>query len=282
LDTSGFKQQLTQDKENKVNGDRIVKISTSTPIESMSTSTLSAVESIFQNTDCVTASSSNSSLPSGLTKYSDLTWKTKTIKERSTHYDIDVKYPQFSGGNSVAKLNRCIDSIFKYIIDDDKNRLGLTTKDSPNNNEPDYEHSVSLGAKYQIMGIKNGIVSLEIAVTDFTGGGAGNHDYSYTINWDLKSNRLLAPGDIFCSKDYISILTPLVRKQLMKDLSDEGGLSGWINEGTSPNLDNWQNFLLSKGGLIVVFQPYQVTSGSGGIVKAFIPDSIEPHFLCLP
>ena len=110
-------------------------------------------------------------------------------------------------------------------------------------------------------------------------------------HWDLKSNRLLSPSDIFCSKDYISILMPLVRKQIIDNFNQDSdflihplpsAIIQGINDGTSNDPNNWKYFLIRNDGLVVVFQPYQVTSGAGGIVRAFISNPTDPHILCLP
>ena len=261
--------------------------------EIVSTSTASLVENVFQNTDCATAStSSNSSLSVESIKYSDYPWDTKTIEEKSTHANVDIQYPQFTGGDIVAKLNRCVYTLISSVLNSDKEMVAEIAKDDPKDYKASpWDSSVDLTSTYNVVGINNGIVSLEIVITDFTGGGNGNHDESYPINWDLKSNRLLGPSDIFCSKDYISTLMPLVRKQIIDNFNQDNDflvhplpddIIQWVNTGTSNDPNNWKYFLIRADGLVVIFQPYQVTSGAGGIVRAFIPDSTEPHFLCLP
>jgi hypothetical protein len=260
--------------------------------EDVSTSTPSLVESAFQDTDCATAAtSSNSSLSVGSIKYLDFPWEIKTIKEKSTHANVDIEYPQFTGGDVVAKLNRCIYTLVSSVLNGDRQSVAEIKKDHPSLYSDPYASSVDLTSTYNVAGINNGIVSLEIIITDFTGGGNGNHDGSYPINWDLKSNRLLDSSDIFCSKDYISILMPLVRKQIIENFNQDNDflvhplsdfIIQWVNTGTSNDPNNWKYFLIRNDGLVVVFQPYQVTSGVGGIIRVFIPDSTKSRFLCLP
>src|ERR1035437_352071 len=269
-----------QEVQNNVSDNRSTNTLTSTSTEETSTSTPSWGKIVFQNADCgATTTSSSISSSTGLTKYTDLTWKTKTITENSSHVHLDIKYPEFIGGNTLAKLNRCIYSIFPYIISYDKKDLAQIAQDDPTGYVATaYGHTLELSSSYHVVSVIDGIVSLEIVITDFTGGGAGNHDYSLPINWDLKSNRLLALSDIFCSKDYLSTLMPVVRKQLIGENAQYGGLVGWINDGTTNNPNNWGYFLIKDGGLTIVFQPYQVMSGSAGIVRTFVADSVKPHF----
>jgi hypothetical protein len=218
-----------------------------------------------------------------LKQYPRLTREEKNIEGNSDARaeDIEVHYPQFIGGSIVKKLNGYIYSLIESTINEDR-KMVTPGVDS-------LENSVQLSVKYNVIGVYNGIVSIEVVMTDFTGGGNGNHDKLFPINWDLKSDRLLNPADIFCSKDWISTLMPIARKVLMQyydqnftEPNDAEWIIGGINDGTSSDPSNWENLLLGDGGVTVVFQPYQVFSGASGITKVYIKDSISPHFLCLP
>ena len=233
----------------------------------------------------------NVGFPTGLKQYPILTWQEKTISSEKNLEHIDVKYPEFIGGSTVKKLNGHIYLLIEAIISQDRQESAQTIKDNPD--AYPFEKSVSLDARYNVIGVDNGIVSVELVTTDFTGGGNGNHDEPYPINWDLKSDRLLSPSDIFCSKNWISTLMPMARKVLLQYYNQtpnviqpiDSDTIRWINDGTSADngdSSNWQNFLLSKGGLIVAFPPYQIFSGVFGITRIYIPDSATPHFLCLP
>lgn len=216
-----------------------------------------------------------------------LTWQKYKYIENKGRVSINVDYPHFLGnknGDKVAKLNTYIENYVKKAIDDDRKLLADIIRKDPDT----FEGTLDLSILYRLIGVTNGIVSIEMAVTDYTGGGNGNHSEPVTINWDLKSNRLLAVDDLFCSKNYIESLVPVVRKEIISVFENSPGILvdgvtvSWINEGTTPEKDNWKHFLIKKDGVIVVFPPYQVTSGSGGIVRVFIPNTSVPGLLCLP
>ncbi|MEK7068847.1 MAG: RsiV family protein [Patescibacteria group bacterium] len=217
----------------------------------------------------------------GLTRYPLLTWETSKIVEDTIKVHISMEYPHFLGGISVTKLNEYIETYLQNIIEKDRNKLETVRRDDQStvrDYADSYNVSVTLESIYRLIGVTNGIVSMEIIVTDFTEGGNGNHDEPVTINWDLKSNRLLTVDELFCSKNYRELLTPLVRTQLIKLL----GTDLRVTSGTIPEGGNWQYFLIKNDGILVVFPPYQVSSGSQGVVKAFIPNSAIPNLLCLP
>lgn len=223
----------------------------------------------------------------GLPQFPKLTWYNAVIKHAELNIDIDTSYPQFLGSRT-SKLNEYINNLVKNLIEEDRVRLKelLASTDG----EVGYSTHIYLTSSYRVTGVKNGVVSIEFIVTDFTGGGNGNHDYPIAINWDLKSNRLLKNSELFCNKDYISILMPLVRKEIVKNFSNskhmeqplDPAVISWVNEGTENNIDNWKFFVLNKKGLVTIFSSYQVTSGASGIVRALIPYSDIPSLICLP
>lgn len=231
-------------------------------------------------------------LQTGLEKYPQLTWKIETVKEESDRISIDIEYPQFNGGEIVQNLNQYVSNTINNIIENDRKELKELILADPES----FLSRISLGSEYRMIGVNKGIVSFELVVTDFTGGGNGNHDNPYTINWDLKSDKLLNQDQIFCSKDYISVIAPIARKQLLDRIPEDfdsaiflpeerdtyNSVVKWIEDGTEPESDNFDNLLLYNGGLIVVFDPYQVHSGASGIVRTFIPKSAIPGLICLP
>jgi hypothetical protein len=240
----------------------------------------------------LTAVSSDIGFKTGLASYPTLTWTDNTITTSTHKSSLDVRYPRFLANNLTERkvvddLNKYVESLVeKRITDDDKD-----VADTNKHNAPiDYIYT-DLAVRYRIIGAQNGIVSLEMVFTDFTDGGNGNHDEPFTINWDLKSDRLLKDSELFCSVNYDSVLTPLVRQVIIKNFStdthivqplDDSFISN-INSGTDmTNPDNEEHFLLSQNGLILVFPPYQVSAGNSGIVRAFIPYSEIPNVLCLP
>ena len=246
--------------------------------------------SVFYVTHKPTKPRSNANLDIIL-QSSGLTWDDIQIKETNVvkksdpkgtpvRVYIDMHYPKFKGGKMSEKLNAYIDSTVKKIISDDELKsAGL----GPNEV---LDTPVDIKSSYTVTGINYGVVSIDFTVTDFTGGGNGNHDYPITINWDLKSNRLLDNSELFCSKDPVVTIAPLVRKQLMLEFFDPGegsdAVRSTINNGTENTPDNWRYFLLTNDGLLVLFPPYQVSDGGAGVVSETIPYSDIPNLICLP
>ncbi len=228
----------------------------------------------------------NSPAKTDIEKYPVLSWETKTIRESGDKINIDIEYPQFVGGEPVAKLNRYIAEFIQTTIFDDKNKSKYIIEKE---GYDDY-YGIDLTARYRVLGVLGSIVSIDMVITSFTGGGNGNHDVPIIINWDLNADRLLEPKELFCSKNYWETLIPLMRKYLIAYFENdpyynEYPLSestiGWINEGIEIDPNHEEYFLLSNNGLVVAFPPYVVSSGASGIVRTLIPNEELLGLLCI-
>ena len=234
----------------------------------------------------LTSVSPDTGIETGFPEYPLLKWQTYEILEKKGRTSINMKYPYFLGNKNswrLANLNKYIETYIQSIIARDRKILEEILIKYPNDDS--FGSTISLNSIYRIIDVKNGIVSLELVETSFTGGGNGNHSKPFTINWDLKSDKLLTADQVFCSENYQEEVLPVLQKLLFERL-----YSGFYPKGKLPEPDNWNTpksydweyFLLKKDGIVAVFPPYEVSSGASGIVRVFIPNSDIPNFLCLP
>lgn len=222
----------------------------------------------------------------GMTQYPKLTWNTIAISHEEPRIGLRIDYPKFNGGLVVSGLNKYINDRVDSMVEEGKKDAADLIRNAPD----DIGSSLQLSLGYEVIGVTNGVVSIEMTLVDLTGGGNGDHSYPMTINWDLKKDRLLKNEELFCNTNYIEKLIPVVRKNIINDFSSSENLIQplpkeiveWINRGTENNKENWENFVISKDGLIVIFPPYQVTSGAGGIVKTLVAFKDIPGVVCLP
>lgn len=215
-----------------------------------------------------------------VTHINDLKWFTAKIEEDNKYAGIDIEYPQFIGGEEVEKLNEYIKETVLNVLRADRDQV----KEWIINKEEECERDtyngtltscrVQLFSEYRVASIINDIVSLELVLTDFTGGGNGNHSRSYGINWDLKNNRLLDNKDLFCYKEYPNELASIVYENLNKyNAPIDKKYLPYITEYELDETIQSSEFevLLGYQGLSIVFQPYVILSGSAGFVRAPIP-----------
>ena len=224
--------------------------------------------------------------------FPSLKYKTIAIEEYNNHARIDIKYPQFIGGEEVKNLNKYVQDFVLGQLSQDRERIQRLIKEGNRSENCDnsvdryqYECSVNLTFVYRVASMINDIISIEIISTDYTGGGNGNHDEVTAINWDLKSDRFLTAQDLFCKTNYPAVLSPLAYQAVINQFENPWSLNqeslDWIRNGIASS-ENYTDILLGYKGITIIFQSYTVLSGAAGVVKVPLPYSLVRDTLCLP
>ena len=218
--------------------------------------------------------------------YKDVKWETKKIKEDNAHADINVEYPEFKGFYSANSLNKIITDIVLGTLENDRGMVNdwMENKDPKNNYEPCggeldyyYECSVNLDSSFKVKSIINDVISIEIILTDYTGGGNGNHSYSKTIIYDLKNGKQLFVDDIFCGNDYLKKVKEVLRANLINGSVFDNSL-GYLTDEVL--LSYLREASFNDFGLTLSFSPYIFTPGAYGIYDIFIPYTVLENNLC--
>lgn len=215
--------------------------------------------------------------------YNGIKWETRVVEESTPYADVKLKYPEFKGFSSVYNLNRTIKDFVlgtlkedrKFVEDlkkDDKNSYtdekGNVFSDCFGNQDYFYSCSVNLKSSFEISPVINDIISVEIVITDYTGGGAGNHSYIKTIIYDLKNNRELSLDSLFCGPYYANTLVEILKANLLTDPVHERDLEKLGNEVLFSDLSEVS---FSNIGITLFFQPYTFAPGAAGIYSVFVP-----------
>jgi hypothetical protein len=109
--------------------------------------------------------------------------------------------------------------------------------------------------------------------------GAHPNLYYRTFVFDREGNRL-SLGDLFVASstgpgaDYLNQISGAasvqVREELTRRLGEEPGDS-FFDEGTAPNPENFQNFVIDGNDLVFLLPPYQVAAYAAGSFEVRIP-----------
>lgn len=218
--------------------------------------------------------------------YKDIKWETKTIKEDNAHADVSLEYPEFKGFYSANGLNKIITDIVLGTLENDRSMVNdwMKNNDPKNNYEPCggesdyyYECSVNLYSSFKVKSIINDVISIEIILTDYTGGGNGNHSYPKTIIYDLKNGKQLFVDDIFCGNDYLKKVKEVLRANLINGSVFDNSL-GYLTDEVL--LSYLREASFNDFGLTLSFSPYIFTPGAYGIYDIFIPYTVLENNLC--
>jgi hypothetical protein len=218
-------------------------------------------------------------------QFSSLKWRTAKIKEQENCIKedgetfcgpmIDIEYPQFIGGKEVRKLNSYIYGLVDKRLSGYKNNLqewikgdSYECKDANINTSAYLSNcTVQLLYSYTVGSIINGVVSIQLIFTDYTGSADGGRVEPIIINYDLKTDRILKPGELLCNTDNLGLVSILNTKLIEKNYSE-------VIAGYSP-----ENILVDYDGITVVFPHYRIWTG---FARLFVSYKDIPGVICLP
>ena len=216
-------------------------------------------------------------------KFEGLKYRNKSISFKQEFRNLSLDYPEFiSDAPEVVKLNSYIKDIVFSAWEADEAEVGMR---------------IRLASRYTVYGIIDDIVSMELVLTDFINGGNGNHDVPMAILYDLKTGRTLKTSELFCHSNYHEALYTYAYDDACANFPAKGYSlnsdeywpddviypQGWLDQEYSlDESTDYKKILLGKTGLIVIFDPYSIASGSFGIQRAYIKYSKLPNTICLP
>lgn len=214
----------------------------------------------------------------------------RQIKEnnKKLRYEIDINYPQLTGATdpNFEKFNQTVRSLMnKKAIDfrkeatpDAEDEAAPDGEEQPAN-EPDPESVGSdINIDYSVALAKDDLISLEFTVSSYSAGAAHPNSHTEVVNFDLKNGKLLKLADLFQpGAKYLQTLATYCIQALTKQAKDEGpdGMldEAWIQRGAAADLMNYDNWTITKKGLGITFDPYQVAAYAAGPQHVVAPYS---------
>ena len=132
---------------------------------------------------------------------------------------------------------------------------------------------------YTVATATQSLISLEINVSAYLGGAVHPFPYTISVNYDLtKSQPIELEGLFLAGSDYLNRLADLSKADLQsRDLL-------FFEEGVEPTRENFQTWTMSKDGLTLIFDVYQVAPYAAGRQSVTIPfaqlsDILDPNAL---
>jgi hypothetical protein len=154
--------------------------------------------------------------------------------------------------------------------------------DEPASDAADETPAESLGSDissgYTVVLAKDDLISIEFTVSSYSAGAAHPNSYTEVVNFDLKNGKLLKLADLFLpGSKYVQTLSTYCIQDLKKQAKAQGADAilddDWIQKGAAPDLSNYDNWTITKKGLGITFDPYQVGPYAAGPQHVLIPYS---------
>lgn len=172
---------------------------------------------------------------------------------------VYIQYPFLRGNDThtnVQKFNDAVSNTISKSVDLFIANLPAELKNENTSQEPLL--NTYLGG-YTIHHSSSGLLSLTLDYSQYVSGAAHPFSTTGSINYDFTQNKVLALVDLFQpNSQYLERISELVRQELTsREML-------FYEEGISPDEKNFQTWVLSKEGLLFIFDPYQVAPYAAG------------------
>lgn len=214
----------------------------------------------------------------------------QTVTEHAQYYDIEAEYPAETPllASANAKANTAALAAMQEFIDStvadfkrEGNFANLTKEDLQLMGYDDGRKQ-ALAIEYEeVSGADTVSYAYTIYVDTF---GAHPNAFFRTFTFDLLTGTELSINNLFLPKaSYLRRLSDVSRTQLTKKLGEDVNTE-YLNQGTTPEEANFQNFTITGNNLVLIFPPYQVGPYALGTQTVSIPlvelkDVLKPAYL---
>src|SRR5687767_1214209 len=201
----------------------------------------------------------------------------RSVKENNKKlmYEIDAQYPQFTGGNNpnLEKFNQLARVVVVKIVSGFKKDVAPEEGDEP---RPENSMGSDLGIGYTINLAQDDLVSVQFDVGSYYQGAAHPNSYTETLNYDLKDGRQLKLADLFKpGSKYLQTLSTLCIADLKKQWKEKNAevTEDMLKDGSAPTAKNYESWTITKRGIGINFDPYQVAPCAAGPQFVMVPYS---------
>lgn len=179
-------------------------------------------------------------------------------------YTITSQTPQLTGSDDprVQAFNQRLNDLVTKEVD--TFRQSFLHNTAP----PVTEMGSSLDVTYALVSQFADIWSIKFDFSFYSDGAAHPGLYSITMNYDLSQGNELALGDLFLPN---SSYLETIANYCIAELSKQPFFEGPFQEGAQPTSENYRNWNLSKDGLVITFDEYQVAPYAAGPQTVVVP-----------
>src|SRR6185369_1198464 len=199
----------------------------------------------------------------------------KQIKEsnKKLMYEIDARYPQLTGGSNpnFEKFNQVVRAPVMKEVAGFKKAMAPEEGEEP---RPEGSMGSDLNVSYDVALAQDDLISVGYSIGSYYQGAAHPNTVSDVVNYDLKNGKPLKLADLFKpGAKYLQAIANYCIADLKKQGKDKGLLDEEIQNGAAPNAKNYQSWTITKKGLGINFDAYQVGPYAAGPQYVLVPYS---------
>lgn len=216
------------------------------------------------------------SLENELTEVPLLTTINETLSDQAQKFTVDVHAPKvlLLGNPLYAKEANDVIGGFVDTITSEFKRNVSEANLSHKENALAGDYTSDLTMRFTPLLLSPTIISLRFDVSEYYAGAAHPNNYARVLNYHFKKHQLLSTQDLFASSTqtfpFLSEYSRNVLRGTFSDVSEEE-FALQVFPGTATPAENWRTVGITKNGLTVIFNPYQVAPYARGIPEVKIP-----------
>ena len=202
---------------------------------------------------------------------------TKQIKEsnKKLMYEIAVQYPQLSGSANpnFDKFNQTVRGSINKKVAAFKKEVAPQPDDEP---RPEGSMGSDLSVSYTVELAQDDLVSVDFSMSSYYQGAAHPNAFSEAINFDLKNGKQLKLSDLFKpGAKYLAAISAYCVADLKKQSKAKDNMldDSTIQSGAGPTAKNYESWSITKRGIGINFDPYQVGPYAAGPQYVLVPYS---------
>ncbi|MDT5121793.1 MAG: hypothetical protein QOC96_1275 [Acidobacteriota bacterium] len=230
------------------------------------------VLSIFNAGQASSGLNAPSALPAAQQRGATIRFAPRQIREtnRRKRQTIKARYPQAIDTASDPRITKLNQELRSFI---DK-EVGKFRTDAQPPEQRTFSTGSTFDSKYNVEYAANGLVSIAFLIEAYYEGAVHGSYNTIVFNYDLTSGKMLRLSDLFKpNSNYLKPISDYAIASLKKELTPDPDFD-WIKSGAGPEEKNYQSWNITRGGLQVHFDPYQVASYAEGPHEAVIPYSV--------
>src|SRR5258708_7827617 len=202
----------------------------------------------------------------------------KIIKEanKAKHYTVDAEHPQIEGDTHFDNFNREVRNLItKDVV---AFKTSETSDETDSGSETPAETMDStLDIGYEIRYATDDLISVEFTEGAYERGAAHGNSNTTVVNYDVKNGKKLGLADLFNPKsNFLNVISEYCLKNLReRSKKDKDAMfdEEMMKSGASPRADNYRAWAITKKGLWITFDPYQVAAYAAGPQYVLVPYS---------
>ena len=210
----------------------------------------------------------------------DVEITSKQVKEsnKKLMYEVVAYYPQITGSSNpnAEKLNQLLRVLVTSKVSVFRKDMAPKPEDEP---RPEGSMGSDLSIAYSVALAQDDLTSIQFDVGSYYQGAAHPNSYSEVVNYDLKNGKQLKLMDLFKpGAKYLAAISKYCIEDLKKQSKAKGSTGmledSSINTGAAPTTKNYQSWTITKKGLGINFDTYQVAPYAAGPFFVLVPYSV--------